>query len=156
MKKWFTAFSLLLIICGNSYSQNICNLEKKIDKYEDRTSYRTSYDPFLRAYLDISKKDTVVYLSLSTFSTALSTNISGMDIILSDGKIMRFADEEVSVEVSDDGGFEYSTFTRIRKNELLQLSKSLITDYRLYVFDRQPSPDNAKRFQHELKCLLEI
>jgi hypothetical protein len=156
MIKWFIAFNFLLIVCGNSYSQNICNLEKKIDKYEDKTSYKTSYDPFLRAYLDINKKDTVIYLSLTSFSGALSTNINGLYIILNNGKILRFPDEEVSVEAGEDGNFEYSTLMKISKDILFQLSQNIITDYKLYVYDWQPSPANAKRFQHELKCLLEI
>lgn len=123
----------------------------KIDVRKDKFTGKTvKYSPLLDPVS--FTKDGGYYLSLKTYGSTAVVDGTGVIIILSNGQKIK-KNTEIDVEVSDGGGFEYSAFIPLNKNDIALLSKYAVDDFKLYIFENTRKL-NGDVYKEYFKCML--
>lgn len=131
-------------------------LESKKDDFDDIIKINSpilsnvAISPMI-LYKYISKNSKSYYLSLTTYSGSVSVGNRGVIIIFSDGTKWT-KNVEVDVDTHEDK-FSYSAFIKLTEQELLLFMTKQVKKYRLYIFDREIEPFEARRFSLYAKCI---
>lgn len=93
-----------------------------------------------------------LYLKLQSFGTTLNLGKTGLKILFSDGTVMEKSDAKISSKI-ESGGFTYSCFINLTKDDIEILTNKTISDYSLYIYERKLKDNNAFELIEYLKCL---
>ncbi|RRG24815.1 hypothetical protein DWB61_02055 [Ancylomarina euxinus] len=133
--------------------EDYCNsiiVEK--DKFTNKTKYHSPYiNPisFLRVQTDSSITN---YMSIQVSGSTINVGIKGVIILFKDGTKIERPNVEVDSKVSrNGGGFTYSAFFNLEKEEIETLSQKIISDVRLYIYDSEIK--DGIKYQEYLKCI---
>ncbi len=151
----FLSFSFLPVFGQNDtvlVSATYCkDIKTEKDKFNGKVSMSSPILEPIHLIKETSKGKTVYYLRLSVIGSTPSIG-EGVTILLDNGKKIVRAKEETDVSVNSDAKFDHTAFISITKVEMQLLSKSKITDIRLYIFDE--SIKDGERFKGYANCLL--
>jgi hypothetical protein len=129
-------------------------IEESNDKFTNETTYKVGKEKNgLRIeFLKVVKMTTkTYYMSIDVTGSTLNVGEKGVTILLNNGKKIDKPLEKIDVNYSD--GYVYSAFIRLTPNDILLIKNNLITDVRLYIYDRNLSIEMSKELQEYLKCL---
>lgn len=93
-----------------------------------------------------------IYLRLQSYGTTLNVGKTGLKILFSDGTIMEKPDVKINSNIGN-GGYTYSCFINLSKDDIEIFSNKTITDYSLYIYERKIKDNNAYELKEYLKCL---
>jgi hypothetical protein len=131
-------------------------LESEKDKFSSKTTTRT---PTQYEY-SISKieenGENTIYLRLQSYGTTLNINKKGLKILFSDGTVIEKPDVDVKYKsASGTKGWTYSCFIKLEEEDIKTLTTKTITDYSLYIYEREMKSANALELREYLKCMTE-
>ncbi|MDF2552852.1 MAG: hypothetical protein K0R77_2127 [Chryseobacterium sp.] len=123
----------------------------KIDVRKDKfTGKIVKYSPLLDPVA--FTKDNGYYLSLKTYGSTPVVDGTGVIILLTNGQKIK-KNTKIDVEVSDSGNYEYSAFIPLNKNDIALLSKYVVDDFKLYIFENTQKL-NGEIYKEYLKCII--
>ena len=133
-------------------------IEREVDEFTDKIGLHSpligvgySIAP-LRIHKYIAKSNTVYYLSLTAYGATVVVDGTGIIILFTDGSKLIKSDEEIDVDVSDEG-YEYSAFITLTQSDLTTLSTKQVKKFRLYIFDEEVESSEAEKFMVYVKCI---
>lgn len=156
MKLQFLFFSLISSICfAQNVDEKLCSkIEVTIDKFSGDTTYTSPYKPGYMDIIHFVKVNGTTYMSLKAYGSTLNVGQKGVIILLADGTKIEKPDEKIDADVnSSTGGWDYSAFVRLDESDIEKMTKSSVTDFRLYIYDSKVLPKKATLYQEYLKCL---
>ena len=136
---------LLILLClpfigfGQTSEDDCQSVIKKLDKFNDIITY---YSPpelpiSFTKIIDNENNNERIYLSISVIGFTVNAFIKGVKVLLDNGEKLSWPEAKIDSRVTDNAEFEYSCFIEISKQEIELLTKNLITDVRLYVYDKK-------------------
>ena len=151
----FTIFFILISLAAKA--QDCSVITKKVDKF-DSTVTLTS--PFTNPcyFLKIEKSnDTVVILHLTSYGSTLNSGVKGVVILLADGTKISRPGTKVKTDVhNSDSDWKYSAYLVLSSEEIEQLLKSSITDYKLYIYEASVNANTAENYKQYLRCIKDM
>lgn len=121
----------------------------KIDVQKDKfTNKVTKYSPLLEPVSFV--KNNGIFMSLKAYGSTAVVDGTGVIILLSNGQKIN-KKVKINVEVSS-GKFEYSAFFPLTQNDIAQLTKYEIDDFKLYIFENSLAL-NGNAYKEYLKCM---
>ncbi len=146
---------MLMFVFMQSFAQSNCeNIEKKIDKFNDRIIWMSP--PTENAVFAKSKTfnyDTAYSVTVKGKSSVLSVEGEGVWILLSNGDKIGRDKEEVEVAVVD-GLYEYSGVIFLNEIEKNILINTRITDYKLGFLVKEVSSSASENYHNYLNCVI--
>ena len=151
---------LLILLClpmigfGQDSSSDYCNrVIKDIDKFDDEITYYSplQYPIKFRKVIESKNNTEKIYLSISVIGYTANAFIKGVKVLLDNGKKLSWPDANIDSRVTDNAEFEYSCFIEINDEEIELLSNNLITDVRLYVYDKEIK--SSSKYKEFLNCV---
>tara|TARA_B100001059_G_scaffold218898_1_gene239496 strand:- start:397 stop:1170 length:774 start_codon:yes stop_codon:yes gene_type:complete len=126
---------------------------KKLDKFDDIITY---YSPLelpisFTKVIDNENNNERIYLSIKVIGSTANAFIKGVKVLLDNGEKLSFPEAKIDSRVTDNAEFEYSCFIEISKQEIELLTENLITDVRLYVYDKKIS--SSSMYKGFLNCV---
>ena len=94
-----------------------------------------------------------ITMRISKFEDALSVGKKGVYLLFDDGSKLLKNDVKIDVEVTGSK-YSYQAFFLLTESDIKALSKKLITDVRLYIYDGTMDTDYAKEIWAYLRCLI--
>jgi len=140
MKKLLLILLCLPLIGFGQDSRDYCqSVIKKLDKFDDIITY---YSPpelpiSFTKVIDNENNNERIYLSIRVIGYTANAFIKGVKVLLDNGDKLSWPEAKIDSRVTDNAEFEYSCFIEISKQEIELLTKNLITDVRLYVYDKK-------------------
>lgn len=133
-----------------NYCEEITN-EK--DKFTGEITYRTPHGN-LGLYIVKYVKSGVVdyYLSVYVGGSTLNTNEKGVYILFDNGKKIIRNNEHIDVSYGDEG-WMYNGFIKLTKENITLLKNNLITDVKLFIYDKEIDNKSANNIRQYMKCL---
>lgn len=130
-------------------------LEVEKDKFSSKVTTRTPTNYEYAIIKVVENNEITIYLKLQSYGSTLNINEKGLKILFSDGTIITKPDEKIDYK-SESGtkGWTYSCFFSLNIDDLDKLSKKTITDYSLYIYEREIKDSNAIELREYLKCML--
>ncbi len=128
--------------------------EIKVDKFSSEKQTTTPYEFEYRLSKYEKDNDVDIYLTLRTYGISLKSGKKGAIILFDDGTKLEKPNAKVSVESSEGKGWDYSIFIKLDQTDINTLKNKTITDYRLYIFDREMDKTNAFNLKEYLKCFI--
>lgn len=120
------------------------------DKFKKDTIFRS---PYLENIQFLKYPNGIIYISLTCKGSTVNVNEVGVTILLENNiKIIR-SKEKISVDASSDR-FDYSAFFRLSSTDIEKLKQNKITDFQLYIYDKNISKEKGLMYQTYLKCIL--
>ncbi len=156
-------FTLLSIILSCFYctaqevDEKLCaKIEVRVDKFDGDTTYTTPYKPGYMDLIHFVKTNGITFMSLKAYGSTLNVGKEGVIILLADGTKIEKPEAKIDADVntSTSGGWDYSAFVRLDDSDIEKLTKSTVTDFRLYIYDSKVLPKKAALYQQYLKCLV--
>jgi hypothetical protein len=146
----------LLLISSNIFAQ--CEINKTVDKFENKQNYhvglldKISFSKFVNN----GKQD--IFLVVSSSGPSVHSG-QGVYLLLKDGTKIIHEETPVKVKANVDklfGGFDFVYMSALHLNnlEIEQLSKSPITDFKLYIYDDTLKTE-LQNSDTLLKCVVE-
>lgn len=138
-------------------------IEIKKDKFTGETKLYTplvkgsiSYVPCYFYFIKVIRGDkATIYMNIEQYARTVSVNKKGVYLLFDDGSKLSKDSEALDVKVDDSGNYyKYRAFFPLSESDISILTKKLITDDRLYIYDGTVSKDKAKEIQEYLKCLI--
>lgn len=125
-----------------------------IDKFTNDTTYRSPNKSLTLVKIK-SKQKIEIYFSTTTWASTLNVGKEGLIILLENGNKIEKPTAKIDTEVSKMrmGGYEYTVFIRLNNEDISKLLESVITDIRLYIYDK--SIKDGEKYREYLKCLEE-
>lgn len=143
--------------CLHLYSQNdTCNFyTEDLDKFDGKITFDTYTDGGVSFVKVISKANIITYyISLSVEGATLNYGLKGVTILLKNGKIEKPL-EKVSVDINKKTyQYVYSAFCALSKQDIQKIKSSKITDFRLYIYDKNIREEDQDRILKTFNCLL--
>lgn len=129
------------------------NIEVQNDEFSNKTIYNS---PFI-SDISISKfkknNKSNYYLSLYAYGYTVVLNETKIIILFSD-KTKLYKNSKIDCNVSEKGGFVYSSIIQLNNDDLKLLSTKEISKFRLYVFDNEISESESLIFKEYVKCII--
>jgi len=145
-----------VVVGGIDYPDGFFNkdIKESRDKFKSEVTYSTpvGYDKinFMKVK---TLKDTHTYMCISEIGSNVNLNKKGVVILLENGFRINKPQADLRVEVSNSGtDYVYSAFFELNANDIKMLTANVITDYRLYIYDRAVTTGYTLREQ--LKSIL--
>ena len=152
---------LLLIFSTKTYTQDCIKIKKKVDEYEDITTF--DYTGLRSISLTATVRNGLLtyYLSLNTTGSTLLIGEKGVFIILDDGQKIIKTSEEIDCEFEPEhyygsGDYEYSAFIRLNSQELDLLKNHSVKKFKLYIFEQELNQANQDEQKELIKCLIQL
>lgn len=148
--------TLLLFVFHRSFSQNCKGITMEINKFSGDTTYRSPL--LLDVHFTLVKNELKeFYLSLQCIGSIASVGNKGVVILFSDNQRLEFPKAKIDCDVNSYGeGFIYSSFIKLKAEDIEILKNFLITDFQLYIFEsKNIKPKQSEKFKEYLNCLLE-
>jgi len=153
MPKYESTF-LLDVIGGLTPPEGF--LCSRLSPLKDKFSSKVTTDTPTNFEYSITKIEEIeasrIYLRLQSYGTTLSVGKNGLKILFSDGTVIEKPDAKINSKV-EAGGYTYSCFINLNKDDIEILSNKTITDYSLYIYERKIKDNNAYELKEYLKCL---
>lgn len=125
-------------------------ITKEIDKFENKTTYRTDLMEDISFTKVEDGNNTRIYMSLETRGSTLNVGVSGVKILLDNGDVLNF-NTDIDVKSGKGSGWVYRAFIPLDNETIDILTQHSITDFRLYIYDRNVK--NGEKFKQLLICL---
>jgi hypothetical protein len=113
-------------------------IKESRDKFKNEITYTSpvGYDKI--NFMKVKDlKGTHTYMAISEIGGALNLKKKGVVLLLENGFRINKPKAELHVEVSNSGtGYIYSAFFELTNDDIKLMSVNAITDYRLYIYDR--------------------
>ena len=122
----------------------------KVDKFTGDTTYST-YSHEVCIYKH-SNKVTSISLMLKAKGSTVNVNEHGVIILLSDGSKLNYSMTKIGVEASEDG-FDYTAIVHLKSEDIEILKTKSIAAFRLYIYDREISLENQKKYLELFNCI---
>lgn len=146
----------MIVVSITAKSQNNCtSIKKEIDKFTGQVTYSSPLLKSVHFYRVFEDTLDLIYLTLRCNGATLNTNEKGVIVLFDDGSKWEKPEQTIKVNVADEG-WEYRAFIPIQKEDLKLFSEKLITDFRLYIYDKSVFKSQAKKYMNWAKCMLEI
>jgi hypothetical protein len=128
------------------------DITEEKDKFENSTKYITPATNGI-VIIKIAKGGTkTTYLSLTTSGSTANVGKKGVTILLEGGAKLTFADIVVEPKVNRTS-YSYNAFIPLKETDLKALESNKITDFRLYVYDREINSESANKVKEYFKCI---
>lgn len=127
-------------------------IEIEQDNFENSTIIRTPIKSGVKLIKQINNKKEVVYLSIEIPGSTLTIGEKGLFLKFNDSVKILFPEAEINVDVRGSN-YLYNVFVRLSKNQLETFRNNLLTDVRLYIYDKKIDNENAKMIQNYTQCL---
>lgn len=154
MIKKLTLALLLMISTLVAFSQSndsICaKIETKIDKFNGDTM---SITPF-GGGISFCKFKGDVYITLNCPGSTLNVGKKGLYLLLENNIHINIEEANIEAKVNDYGGYYYTTLTALTDDNIKLLRDNLITDVKLFIYDRSVNVKGATLAREYLKCLV--
>ena len=142
------------VIGGLTYSDEF--LCKEINERKDKfTGNITYHSPIIGAvtFLKLTEKSTAgTYIKINVTGTTINVDKRGAIILLENGETIEKPDAKIEVNADLYGNYyEYSTLIKLTEDDIIKLKQHIITDVRLYIYDREVS--NGAKLKGYLKCI---
>jgi len=99
----------------------------------------------------IDKGVATYYLSLLTYGQTVTVDGTGVIILFSDGTKWN-KESKIDVDATENG-FRYNAFIPLTTSDLELFTSKTINKFRLYIYDEEIEPIDAKKFTIFLKCI---
>ncbi|MUH38259.1 hypothetical protein D9O36_20615 [Zobellia amurskyensis] len=131
-------------------------LKSEKDKYSSKTTISTPYQ-FEYSISKIQEDGkAIIYLILQSYGTTLNAGKKGLKILLSDDTVITKPEVEIKYKsASGTKGWTYSCIFPLHEEDITSLTSKTITDYSLYIYDREMKKSNALELREYLKCMTE-
>jgi hypothetical protein len=100
----------------------------------------------------IASGTTTYYLSFNVIGSTINYNINGVSVIFFDGTKWFRPNEKISLGYSD-GGYQYSSFTRLTLSDLKLFQNKNIEKFELYIYDKELQYQEAEKFRFQANIL---
>ena len=134
------------------------NCAKQLKRDEDKfTGKITYYTPLLKPasiMKVIENGAATYYLILKAPGSTYNVGEKGVYILFENKEKMMWEDEEVDPKISSrlyGSDYDYSSFIKLNEEELNKLISNRITDFKLYIYEKEMGEGDGKKFQ----CLVE-
>jgi hypothetical protein len=129
-------------------------IRHKVDKFENEESFFTPTEAGISFMKTIINGKPNIYLIVRIVGVTLNVREQGLFILFSDGtKIMK---PEAKIDVgASGGGYVYKAFIALTKEEINLLSNKIITDTKLFIYERTVDKESAVKIKEYLKCIVE-
>jgi hypothetical protein len=124
------------------------------DKFEDKTSYYSPQESGFSVIKIVSNGITKYYLKVEAGGSTPKIDGKGLYLLFDDGSKINKRNEEIDLDVGNNGGYIYSAFTNLSNEDLEILKTKKLTDKRLYIYDGIVEPESANIIQEYIKCVL--
>jgi hypothetical protein len=145
------------IIGGLGYPEgSLCKeIEEFKDKFTNEITYRSPASEGI-TFIKVKKGNNVsTYLSIRIDGSTLNFNEKGVILLLNNKLKIIKPEEKLDVEVNtrtNEYDYIYSAFIRLNTNDLKLLTQNIITDVRLYIYDK--TIINGAKTKEYLKCII--
>lgn len=160
MKKLLFIIFAMLIVSG-SFSQ--CRLiQKSVDKFTGEITFKSPItekgyysktNPVI-FYKFIKEKDTTFYMRLTTYGNTLAAD-PGVMLIYRSGEKKSYPSEKVDYDAHQNLGWEYNSWIKLSKEDILKIQNDPISDFRLYIHDQQINKKQQELYAKYIGCILE-
>ncbi len=145
----------LTVVGGLTYPEGyFCSkIEKEVDKFEDKISFYSPTAGGISLIKSINKGIETYFVEFETNGETANVSKKGLFVLFSDGTKWAKEDADINVKVTDDARYMYSAFVEVKKEDIEIFKTHIITDNRLYIYDRVIKVDDAKQVQEYFKCI---
>jgi hypothetical protein len=147
---------LLFLLSFKINAQNdTCDIfDVQTDKFKGSTRFYSDTYSGIDFVKYISKeKVTTHYIALEVIGSTLNVGEKGVIILLNDGKINKPL-EKIDVDYKDEG-YRYSVLIPLTKQDIEKLKKSRITDFQLYIYEKNVLEGDQLKLLKTFNCLLQ-
>lgn len=141
----------LLLLSFSLIAQNSCSVIIETDDFTGEIN-KYSQTKNLLFWQVIKDYDTTNYIDFTTTSSHLSVDGKGLIVLFKDGSKLEWP-YKIKVNAAN-GKYNYSCFFSPTESDLIELSSKDIDKYRMYIYDKDISPQEAEEFRTKLKCLI--
>ncbi|MGZ3863494.1 MAG: hypothetical protein ACXVPN_08740 [Bacteroidia bacterium] len=157
MKKIITLFLMIQVSAScysqmepEPFSQECKDIQRKPDKFTGEVKLSTP--PGQISFLKIiNEKSTDYFCNIIEDQDNINNNGRGLIVVLKDGTRINKPAVEVKVDVKTPRFRHYASF-KLTEDELVQLSKSEITDVKMITFEF--AVEKGAELKNNLKCLI--
>lgn len=127
-------------------------IEETKDKFDNKITYRSPF-PAPIEFIKVKNKEQVfTFMRISVYGSTVNLGKTGVIILLENGEKIEKSDAKIDTDVSNYGkGYDYSAFITLTDEDIMKLKSNLITDVRLYIYDR--SIKDGVILKEYLKCI---
>lgn len=122
------------------------------DKFTGDKRFNTEYSEGVSFVKVVKNNVTKIYITINEQGSTLNVGKKGLILLLSNSKKIEKPEASITAEVNKYGGYTYSTFVELTKEDLQLLSENVITDNRLYIYDG--TIKNGNKLKEYVKCLI--
>ena len=144
----------ILIFSINAFGQDCSDIKKDVDKFNGTITYLSPLSDDITFFKVIVNADTSYRMRLKTTGSTLNVKEKGVIVLLGDGGKIKWDDADIKAEPGDDSDWRYHAWVQITKKQIQQLSKSTITDFRLYIYDASVPESKQSEYKNFIACLL--
>lgn len=128
------------------------NISTEKDKFTKETTYTTDFADGISFVKVVKNNVPKVYMQVNTAGSTLNVGKQGLIVLLNNGGKIQKPTAKIKVDkTSSGGGYVYSTFVELNKNDIATLKQHLITATRLYIYDNDV--EEGAKLKDMLKCL---
>lgn len=122
------------------------------DKFTGETTYTTDFADGVSFVKVVKNNVSKLYMQVNTSGSTLNVGKQGLIVLLNNGGKIQKPTAKIKVDkTSSGGGYVYSTFVELNKNDITILKQHLITATRLYIYDNDV--EEGAKLKDMLKCL---
>lgn len=149
MKIYITILFIGLFL--NCYSQKCAGITKTYDKFTKDTTYSFSYINGLKLQRFNNNSFRIISQVYDSYLTASGNYLT---LLFSDHTTLELK-SNIDVDYNRAGkNYVYTGVFFITEEQMQTIKEKLITDYRLFMFDRKVPLANAQKINNYAKCLM--
>ncbi|MGB0850989.1 MAG: hypothetical protein ACPGTP_07070 [Bacteroidia bacterium] len=165
MKKLLILCAITVIFFSFKAADPCKAIKRSYDAMDNKTTLHSPYMGSLIAATtprpiviikSITDSDTAYYMSFSTYSGVVAVSKKGLKVLFTDGTKWERAEAKIKTEVSTldgIGGYEYSTFVKVTKEDLLLFETKNVKQIRLFVFDNFMMKKWGEQLRQHVTCI---
>nr|DAS88617.1 MAG TPA: hypothetical protein [Caudoviricetes sp.] len=122
------------------------------DKFTGETTYTTDFEDGISFVKIVKNKIPNFYMQINTTGSTLNVGKKGLIVLLDNGTKIQKPNAKIDVSTtSSGGGYVYSAFVSLTKNDISLLKQHNITAARLYIYDS--NIEGGFKLKDMLKCI---
>lgn len=143
----------LLSISQKITTSKLCkSIEVIADKFDGKITTRAHVIPMTLIKTKLDSVETY-YFQLAAHGSTISLREKGVIVLFADSTKLTWPFEDIDVEASRfSSGYTYTCFIKLNHRELQKIRNTLITDFRLYIYDATVKKKYAEEFIGLINC----